>query len=25
LLGSGGVIGKIVLVCNGSTLESGGA
>jgi NADPH2:quinone reductase len=23
LLGSGGVIGKIVLVCNGSTLESG--
>jgi len=25
LLGSGGVIGKIVLVCNGSTLESGAA
>jgi NADPH2:quinone reductase len=23
LLGSGGVIGKIVLVCSGSTLESG--
>jgi NADPH:quinone reductase-like Zn-dependent oxidoreductase len=25
MLGKGGVIGKIVLVCNGSSLESGAA